>query len=327
MDSNVASNDKELSLFRRINLIFRFSYTLPFFLASLCGIVYSIPYDVPLYVSILIPFVVLLLAILVNFSNDYFDHMSGIDKHVTEQRLSAAKKDMLGSDLLKKIYWEGNQFDTGLVTERQGRLITFALMVLAVAFSIPVVMYGGYKVLIFGIVGLFITYFYTAPPINLGARGLGEISTAIAFFMMCFCSFYVATDVFDVDILVFSMMIGIIVGLMRVGDSMSSHEAHVMFNERSLSIRLGLDRTVVLIKVAIVLAYCLGAVLAVRNLLYLPLFLTLFLTTKLWRILSQKQENWQVKSIPFFFGFAFLTEVLFIVMTLVTIAFGGVTFL
>lgn len=227
------------------------------------------------------------------------------------------------SDLLKKIYWEGNQFDTGLVTERQGRIITVALFLLSVLLAIPIFLYGGYIVLVFGAIGLFITYFYTAPPINLGARGLGEISTGISFFMLSFCSFFVATGVVDVDILVFSMMIGLIVGMMRLGDSMSSHDAHIMFEERSLSIRLGLDRTVVLIKVCIVIAYCLAAILVVRNLLYLPLFLTLLLTTKLWHVITVKGDNWQVKAIPFFFGFSFLTEVLFIIMTLMTLAFGG----
>lgn len=322
MDIDDETKGQELTLIRRINLIFRFSYTLPFFLASLCGIVYAIPYDVPIHISLLIPFVVLLLAIMVNFSNDYFDHMSGIDKHVSEQRLTAAKESMMTSDILKKIYWEGNQFDTGLITERQGRLIMLALTVVIVVASIPVILYSGYVALIFGAIGLFITYFYTAPPINLGARGLGEISTGISFFLMCFASFYVATGTIDTEIVLFSAMIGLIVGLMRLGDSMSSHEAHIMFNERSLSVRLGLDRTIVVVKICIVIAYCLALALSAFNLLYLPLLLTLFLTTKLWKVLNAKGENWQVRAIPFFFGFSFLTEVIFIIMTLITIAFG-----
>lgn len=322
-------NDKfpdsgELTFMRKVNLIFRFSYTIPFLFASLCGIVYAIPYNVPIEISILIPLVVLLLAILVNFSNDYFDHMSGIDEHVTEQRMKVARENMLTSDLMKKIYWDGNQFDTGLVSEKQGRIIMAVLAILTVVAAIPVVMHGGIPALVFGAIGLFITYFYTAPPINLGARGLGEISTGISFFMMCFCSFYIATGTFDTVILVFSMMIGLIVGLMRLGDSMSSHDAHIMFNERSLSVRLGLDRTTTVVKGAIVVAYCLAAVLCVYNLLYLPLFLTLFLTTKLWKVVTMKEENWQVRAIPYFFGFSFLTELLFIVMTVASICFGSV---
>lgn len=314
----------ELTFLRRINLIFRFSYTIPFLLASVCGIVYAIPYDVPMHISVLIPVVVLILAILVNFSNDYFDHMSGIDEHVTEQRMKVAKENMLTSDLLKKIYWDGNQFDTGLVSEKQGRIIMAVLVILAVIAAIPVLIHGGYVAIAFGAIGLFITYFYTAPPINLGARGLGEMSTGLSFFMMCFCSFYVATGTFDTEILIFSIMIGLIVGMMRVGDSMSSHEAHIMFHERSLSVRLGLDRTTSLIKGIIVLAYCLAGILVLHNALYIPLFLTLLLTTKLWKVITKKEANWQIRAIPFFFGFSFLTEVLFIIMTLITQYVGAV---
>lgn len=313
----------EIGFFRKVNLIFRFSYTLPFFLASVCGIVYAIPFDVPLHISILIPLAVLLFAILVNFSNDYFDHMSGIDKHVTEQRMNVAKESMLTSDMLKKIYWDGNQFDTGLLTERQGRLITLTLFGLIALTSIPVIVYGGYIVIVFGLIGAFFCYFYTAPPFNLGARGLGEIVVGISFFMMSFCSYYVATGTIDETIVLFSLMIGIVVALMRLGDSMSSHEAHIMFNERSLSIRLGIDRSINLIKATIVVAYVLAGLLVLHNLLYIPLFLTVLFTGKIWKIISGRQENWEVRAIPFFFGFSFFTELLFIIMTLVTIFVGA----
>lgn len=72
---------------RKINLVFRFSYTLPFVLASMCGVLYAIVFNqamifnhTPTYVIISIPVATLLMAIFVNFSNDYFDHMSGIDQ-------------------------------------------------------------------------------------------------------------------------------------------------------------------------------------------------------------------------------------------------------
>jgi 1,4-dihydroxy-2-naphthoate octaprenyltransferase len=72
---------------RRLNLIFRFSYTLPFFMASVCGSLFAyLFYMPPVHIIILMPLVVLLLAIFVNFSNDYFDHRSGVDKSVAEIR-------------------------------------------------------------------------------------------------------------------------------------------------------------------------------------------------------------------------------------------------
>jgi 1,4-dihydroxy-2-naphthoate octaprenyltransferase len=319
--------NQEISAFRKINLIFRFSYTIPFFLASVCGVLYAWNYDAPLYVSVMIPVAVLFMAMFVNFTNDYFDHRSGVDEMVSEQRYEKAKKEMLADDaMLNKIYWDGNQFDTGLVTDRQGRIIIAALLAAILALAIPIVIYGGWAAVAFGIIGLFLAYFYTAPPVNLGARGLGEIAVGISFFMMTFCSFYVLTGTVDVPIIVYSAMIGIVVGLMRVVDSMSAQDAHIAFHERSISVRLGLDGTIPVVKSLIVVAYMLVAVLAYFNLLYLLLFLTIPLTAKAWKAMNEKKGHWELKVIPYFFGFSLFSEVLFILAVMLTMLVGTVVF-
>lgn len=315
----------ELSMLTRVNLIFRFSYTIPFLLASVCGVVYAVPYDVPWHIMVLIPVAVLLLALFVNFSNDYFDHKSGVDKKVNDRK-SRTRDNLMTSDALKRVYWEGNQFDTGLVTERQGKAIMAALLVLIVIVALPVIAYGGWSVVVLGLIGVALAFFYTAPPVNLGARGLGEVSVAISFFMMCFCSFYVATGTLTVEILLFSVMIGIIVGLMRLIDSMSANDVHLEMHEVNMSIRLGTEGTVRAIKAAVVIAYVLAALMCYYNLLNVLLFATLLITVKMVRVIDARREHWDVAIIPFSFLFSLLTEVLFLVVTLCTMAVGPVVF-
>lgn len=315
----------ELSMLTRVNLIFRFSYTIPFLLASVCGVVYAVPYDVPWHIMVLIPVAVLLLALFVNFSNDYFDHKSGVDKKVNDRK-SRTRDNLMTSDAVKRVYWEGNQFDTGLVTERQGKAIMAALLVLIVIVALPVIAYGGWSVVVLGLIGAALAFFYTAPPVNLGARGLGEISVAISFFMMCFCSFYVATGTLTVEILLFSVMIGIIVGLMRLIDSMSANDVHLEMHEVNMSIRLGTEGTVRAIKAAVVIAYVLAALMCCYNLLNVLLFATLLITVKMVRVIDARREHWDVAIIPFSFLFSLLTEVLFLVVTLCTMAVGPVVF-
>ena len=315
----------ELSLPTRINLIFRFSYTLPFLLASVCGVVYAVPYGVPWYVLILIPLAVLFLALLVNFSNDYFDHKSGVDAKVNARK-ARSRENLETSETVRKVYWSGNQFDTGLVTESQGRTIMVALALVTVVLAVPVIIYSGWPVNVFGLIGAFLAFFYTAPPINLGARGLGEVAVGIAFFMMAFCSFYVATGAVTVEILLFSAMVGIVVGLMRLIDSMSANDVHLEMGEVNMSIRLGTEGTVKAIKAAVVLAYVLAAAMCYYNLLNILLFLTLAVTMKLIRIVNARQEHWDIAIIPFSFLFSLLTEVTFIVATLITMATGPVVF-
>lgn len=315
----------ELSMLTRVNLIFRFSYTIPFLLASVCGVVYAVPYDVPWHIMVLIPVAVLLLALFVNFSNDYFDHKSGVDKKVNDRK-SRTRDNLMTSDAVKRVYWEGNQFDTGLVTERQGKAIMAALLVLIVIVALPVIAYGGWSVVVLGLIGAALAFFYTAPPVNLGARGLGEVSVAISFFMMCFCSFYVATGTLTVEILLFSVMIGIIVGLMRLIDSMSANDVHLEMHEVNMSIRLGTECTVRAIKAAVVIAYVLAALMCYYNLLNVLLFATLLITVKMVRVIDARREHWDVAIIPFSFLFSLLTEVLFLVVTLCTMAVGPVVF-
>lgn len=315
----------ELSMLTRVNLIFRFSYTIPFLLASVCGVVYAVPYDVPWHIMVLIPVAVLLLALFVNFSNDYFDHKSSVDKKVNDRK-SRTRDNLMTSDAVKRVYWEGNQFDTGLVTERQGKAIMVALLVLIVIVALPVIAYGGWSVVVLGLIGAALAFFYTAPPVNLGARGLGEVSVAISFFMMCFCSFYVATGTLTVEILLFSVMIGIIVGLMRLIDSMSANDVHLEMHEVNMSIRLGTEGTVRAIKAVVVIAYVLAALMCYYNLLNVLLFATLLITVKMVRMIDARREHWDVAIIPFSFLFSLLTEVLFLVVALCTMAVGPVVF-
>ena len=70
-------------------------------------------------------------------------------------------------------------------------------------------------VIILGLISLALAYFYTAPPLNLGARGLGEIDVFLSFTMMSFFSYYVIVQQFNWTMLFLSLTVGITVMLMR----------------------------------------------------------------------------------------------------------------
>lgn len=315
---------KEMSALRKLNLIFRFSYTLPFFLASLCGVVFAyIHTDVPWYIAILIPVTVMFLAVFVNFSNDYYDHVSGVD----DLRFNNKDKGMLDgvtdSMMMKKLYWDGNPVNNGLVTREQAKMIMLFLVIISVILSIPILLYGGWLAVLFGAIGLLIAFFYTAPPVNLGARGLGEIAVAVSFFLMVFASYYIASEgIWNTEILVFAIMIGVLVGLMRLVDSMSGQEAHIAAGEKSISVMLGLDGMVPVIKAVQVVAYIIVAVMVLFfDITYVLLFLTLPIAIKGWKILKEKKQYWEVMMAPVTFVIAFLTELLFIIIQVIQIYF------
>lgn len=234
----------------------------------------------------------------------------------------------MNSKILKGIYWEGNQFDTGLVTEKQGRSIIKCLVILILLTSVPIVIYAGFPAIMFGITGLSLAYFYTAPPINLGARGLGEIAVTTSFFMMVLLSFYVISGTITTDILLFSIEVGIIVGLMRVIDSTPTNNIHEEMKEINLSILLG-DRGVInLIKTVIVLSYAINIVLCCFDIRNAILFLTMPISIKMIKMIGSKRmvDHWDIRIAPYSFGLSVFTEVFFIVRCLITI-YTGVTLL
>lgn len=297
-----APSKDELPFLTKVNYVFRFSYTLPFVLASVCGVLCAVPYDVPWHILVLIPVAVLFFALLVNFSNDYYDHKSGVDAKVNARK-TRTRDSLETTESMKRIYWEGNQFDTGLVTESQGRAIMAMLALIIVLVAVPVIMYAGWPVIV-----------------------LGEVSVAISFFMMVLFSFYAASGDVTVEMVLFSAMVGVVVGLMRLVDSMSANDVHLEMGEVNMSIRLGTEGTVRAIKAAVATAYILAALTCAFNLLNVLLFLTLPLTMKMVRVINARGDRWDVRIIPLSFLFSVLTEVLFIIATLCTLAVGPVTF-
>ena len=295
-----APSKDELPFLTKVNYVFRFSYTLPFVLASVCGVLCAVPYDVPWHILVLIPVAVLFFALLVNFSNDYYDHKSGVDAKVNARK-TRTRDSLETTESMKRIYWEGNQFDTGLVTESQGRAIMAMLALIIVLVAVPVIMYAGWPVIVLGVIGAFFSFFYTAPPINAS----GDVTA---------------------EMVLFSAMVGVVVGLMRLVDSMSANDVHLEMGEVNMSIRLGTEGTVRAIKAAVATAYILAALTCAFNLLNVLLFLTLPLTMKMVRVINACGDRWDVRIIPLSFLFSVLTEVLFIIATLCTLAVGPVTF-
>lgn len=200
-----------------------------------------------------------------------------------------------------------------------------ALVLIVLVLAVPVILYSGWPVIVLGLIGLMLAYFYTAPPVNLGARGLGEVAVAVSFLMMCLCSFYVVSGTVEPAVALFSVVVGILVGLMRLIDSMSANKAHLEMGEINLSLRLGEARTVTLIRSAVIVAYILVLLTCCFDLLYLALFLTVPLARGIFRTIRDAGEHWSMRLVPYSFGLAVTTEMLFIVASAVSLLVGPIT--
>lgn len=279
---------QQYSLGYKLKNVLRVAWTLPFVLSSITGVAFALTIKQEWLMAFMIPIDVLLLAMFVNLSNDYFDHKSGADKlrfTLLNQAFEEAEKDG------KTIYWQGNSFDRCLISETTGKRILVLLAAGAAALSVPIILFGGWIVLVLGALAFFLSYFYTAPPLNFGARGLGELDVLASFTMISFFSFFVIAQQFSWPALVVGIIVGMGAMIMRIVDEMSGREAHIAAGEKDLVVRFGIDGVAKILIGILAVMYGLVLVLVYYNLTFALLFLTLPFAVSMVRHLGNKEDK------------------------------------
>jgi 1,4-dihydroxy-2-naphthoate polyprenyltransferase len=108
------------------------------------------------------------LHISANTFNDYFDWRSGTDK--------------VNNAYFMPYSGGSRSIELGLISERRLLLVAWIALAIAALAGLPFLLTRGPALLIFGLVGAFSAYYYTAPPLRLAARkGLGELVVGLNF--------------------------------------------------------------------------------------------------------------------------------------------------
>ena len=102
-----------------------------------------------------------------NMTDDYYDFRHLVDVFATDERNPYTG----GSGLLS----------SGLIEPRGMKNVFTAFYIIAIAIGVFLGVMRGTFVLVLLAIGFFCAYFYTAPPIRFGYRGLGEIAQLICF--------------------------------------------------------------------------------------------------------------------------------------------------
>ncbi len=120
-----------------------------------------------------------------NIANDYFDSLSGNDwanKNVTP--FSGGRQFIQQNILSPKATLAASLFCLAL-----GALLGLVILYLT----------HSWFILILGLIGLLGGFFYTAPPVKLGYRGVGEIAIAFLFGILpVYGSYYLQTGAIDI---------------------------------------------------------------------------------------------------------------------------------
>ena len=118
----------------------------------------------------------------------------------------------------------------------------------------------GNAILYLGIAGGFLALFYSAWPLKLAYRGVGDISIAIAFGLIpVLGAFYVQTETLSWDVskyaIAASVPVGILVALILYINSYQDYDADKMANKRTSIVRLGKKRATQLFAILIYFQY------------------------------------------------------------------------
>lgn len=172
-----------------------------------------------------------------DFIDDYYDFKNG--------NLGNKEQQFHDSPLIR-----------GEITTKQVLLATLLCMVVALFAGAYLLYEVGLPVLYLTIAGTFIVLFYTAPPIRLNYRGLGETMLFFAFGpMIVFGSFYVLNGSFSWEPIFASFPLGIFT--MNVGIVSNTFDYHddVKSGKRCIPVRFGQKVAVRIITIGTLLAY------------------------------------------------------------------------
>lgn len=175
-----------------------------------------------------------------NILNDVFDATSGADEaNVTPTMFSG------GSRMIQY----------GMVSLRSMRIAAAACYAVGIAIGLYFVATRGIELLWIGLAGVFLSIFYTAPPLRLVHRGLGEICVALGFGpIMVLGTYFVVAEKLSGEAVYASLPVALLIMLVLYLNQVPDKPADAKAGKRTIVVRLP--------KEAIVLGYALSVAAA-----------------------------------------------------------------
>lgn len=238
-----------------------------------------------------------------NFTNDYYDYKSGVDV------IDEGRKFKKGSEVFLK---------SGL-TPRVVLLSALFSLTITTIIGLYLVWVVEWRILIFGLVGMFLAFFYTAPPFKLGYRGLGELVCWIGNGLLPVAgTYFVLTGEISVTAIVLSIPVGLLVTAIIYIGNVPDAEADAQVGKRTTSVRLGRKAVTILgpaFYIVIYLSIVLGVILGLLPIWTLLALLTVPLAVKLLRLTSKYYND-----IPNYAPSIMMTVQVFMLTTVLVIA-------
>jgi 1,4-dihydroxy-2-naphthoate octaprenyltransferase len=163
----------------------------------------------------------LFLQIGTNYFNEYFDYRYGLDHAGSLGAMTVIFR---------------NEMTAGEVLA--GGVISFAI---AVVLGIVLIFLVGPVIILFGLAGMLIAYFYSAKPFKFASRGLGDILVYIAMgFLMTWDAYFVQLHQWSWSAFAASVPVGFLVTAILNMNNVRDYQDDRAVNKKTLPVRFGL---------------------------------------------------------------------------------------
>jgi 1,4-dihydroxy-2-naphthoate octaprenyltransferase len=205
-----------------------------------------------------------------NFLDDYFDYAAGVafkSREFTGFRAESQRQKC-------RFMLEGRLVPESVLYAGMGCLTVAALI------GIYLTLVSGWVVLVLAVAGGLVIFFYSAPPIKLGYRGVGEIFVALAMGPgITLGTYYVLTQTVSLEPVIASIPVGVLIGTMLYVHGIPDFDADKSVGKETLTVRLGSsEKAVRVLPLFLTISYG-SIVLGVVTKMLPPITLIVFLST------------------------------------------------
>ena len=213
-----------------------------------------------------------------NLANDYYDHTSGVDELNQHHGPFSGGSRVIQEKLISPAW----VLRAGIICFSIGSGIGLYLDSL-----LP-----GHTLLIIGLVGVFLAFFYSAAPMRIGYTGLGEIACGVGFGpVMVMGAYYVQTSKLAWQPLLASLPVGILIALVLYINEFPDCEADKQANKNTLVVMLGKKKAVWFYAIFLLLNYVLIIVGVIGGIFPLPVLISLFTVPFAFRAIKVARKN------------------------------------
>ncbi len=221
-----------------------------------------------------------------NVINDYFDHTSGVDEsNLTPTPFSG------GSRLIQR----------GLFTPSQTRNLALAFYVIGIVIGFILVGMRGLEILFFGLAGFTLGLLYTAPPVRLVHRGVGEIAVGIGFGpVIVIGAYWVQARAWSWEAFWVALPVGLLIAAVLYINGFPDRLWDAQSGKRTLVVRLPINAAIAIYAVLVGGAYVLIALGVLYGQFPLSIMLGFLTIPMAWSALKKlrRQHAYPYRLIP-----------------------------